>query len=65
MVNSTDSGNSDAPKALVEAPPVVVAVVVHQPCPWLEEVVASLAAQDYPNLQTLFFVTASSPTTDS
>ena len=65
MANSSDLENSDTRKALVQAPPVVVAVVVHQPCPWLEEVVASLAAQDYPNLQTLFFVTATSPTTDS
>ena len=43
----------------VQAPPVVAAIVVHQPCPWLEEVVTSLASQDYPNLQTLFFVTSS------
>ena len=36
---------------------MVIAMVVHQPCPWLDEVLTSLAAQDYPNLQTLFFVT--------
>jgi GT2 family glycosyltransferase len=33
-------------------------MVVHQPCPWLDEVLTSLATQDYPNLQTLFFITA-------
>jgi len=38
-------------------------MVVHQPCPWLEEVVASLASQDYSNLQTLFFVTSSTSST--
>ena len=59
MTNSTDSANLDARMSRVQAPPVVVAVVVHQPCPWLEEVVTSLASQDYPNLQTLFFVTSS------
>ena len=36
---------------------MVIAMVVHQPCPWLDEVLTSLAVQDYPNLQTLFFVT--------
>ena len=45
---------------------MVVAMVVHEPCPWLDEVLTSLAAQDYPNMQTLFFVTgtASSPAVD-
>lgn len=37
-------------------------MVVHQPCPWLEDVVVSLAGQDYPNLQTLFFMTAATAT---
>ena len=59
MTNSTDSANLDARMSRVQAPPVVAAIVVHQPCPWLEEVVTSLASQDYPNLQTLFFVTSS------
>ena len=49
----------------VQAPPVVAAIVVHQPCPWLEEVVTSLASQDYPNLQTLFFVTSSTSSTST
>lgn len=57
MTNATDSENVNARVAQVQAPPVVVAIAVHQPCLWLEEVVASLAGQDYPNLQTLFFLT--------
>ena len=57
MTNSTDSENLEARVSHVGAPPVVVAMVVHQPCPWLEDVVASIAGQDYPNLQTLFFLT--------
>ena len=32
-------------------------MVVHDPGPWFDEVVGALAAQDYPNLQTLFFLT--------
>ena len=65
MTNSTDSANLDARMSRVQAPPVVAAIVVHQPCPWLEEVVTSLASQDYPNLQTLFFVTSSTSSTSS
>ena len=41
----------------VDAPPVVATMVVHDPGPWFDEVVGALAAQDYPNLQTLFFLT--------
>ena len=66
MTNPTDLNNLGERVSPVQAPPVVVAMVVHQPCPWLDEVLASLAAQDYPNMQTLFFVTgtASSPAVD-
>ncbi len=43
------------------APPVVVAMVVHDPgdlkTSWFPEVLSSLQAQDYPSLQTLFLVT--------
>ncbi|MCU1392367.1 MAG: hypothetical protein JWM34_795 [Ilumatobacteraceae bacterium] len=39
------------------APSVVVVVVVHQPGPGFAEVLSGLAAQDYPNLKTLFLVT--------
>lgn len=63
MTNSIDSKNLDIRVSQVQTSPVVVAIVVHQPCPWLEEVVASLASQDYPNLQTLFFVTATTADT--
>jgi GT2 family glycosyltransferase len=66
VTNPTDLINLGERVSPVQAPPVVVAMVVHQPCPWLDEVLTSLAAQDYPNLQTLFFVigAASSPTVD-
>ncbi|HEX9530335.1 MAG TPA: glycosyltransferase, partial [Acidimicrobiales bacterium] len=35
------------------APPVVAVVVTCDPGPWLEEALAALAAQDYPNLSVL------------
>lgn len=40
-----------------EAPPVVVAMVVHEPGAWFGEVLDALANQDYPNLRHLFLVT--------
>jgi GT2 family glycosyltransferase len=40
-----------------QAPPVVAVVVVHEPGPWFDETLASLAAQDYPNLRFLFLDT--------
>ncbi|MGI9645722.1 MAG: glycosyltransferase [Ilumatobacteraceae bacterium] len=39
------------------APPVVAVVVVHEPGEWFEQVLDSLADQDYPNLRYLFLVT--------
>lgn len=39
------------------APPVVAVVVVHDPGVWFDETVASLAAQDYPNLRLVFVIT--------
>ena len=39
-----------------QAPPVVAVVVVHEPGPWFEDTVESLARQDYPNLRFLFLV---------
>jgi GT2 family glycosyltransferase len=33
-------------------------MVVHEPDEWFADVLASLARQDYPNVQTLFFLTA-------
>ena len=41
------------------APPVVAVVVTHDPGPWLEECLASLAEQDYPNLSVLVVDAAS------
>jgi GT2 family glycosyltransferase len=38
------------------APPVVAVVVVHTPGEWFAETLASLAEQDYPNLDTLFLL---------
>lgn len=46
------------------APPVVAAVVVHEPGAWFPETLQALARQDYPNLQTLFFVTSGSQAAD-
>ena len=42
------------------APPVVAVMVVHDPGEWFDETVRSIAAQDYPNLRTLFLVAADS-----
>lgn len=39
-----------------DAPPVVAAMVVCSPGEWFDEVLGGLAAQDYPNLQSLFFL---------
>jgi GT2 family glycosyltransferase len=39
-------------------PSVVSVMVVHEPGDWFDETLASLAAQDYPNLRTLFLATA-------
>lgn len=48
----------DATPAAV-APPVVAVVVAHNPGPWFEETMASLAEQDYPNLSILVVDAAS------
>ncbi|MHC5028770.1 MAG: hypothetical protein ACYTGR_18630, partial [Planctomycetota bacterium] len=39
-------------------PSVVSVMVVHEPGDWFDDTLASLAEQDYPNLRTLFLVTA-------
>jgi GT2 family glycosyltransferase len=44
---------------LSTAPPVVAVVVTCDPGPWLEETLASFAAQDYPNLSVLVVDSAS------
>jgi len=46
--------------ASASAPPVVAVTVVHEPGEWFAEMLQSLAAQDHPNLQYLFVLTASS-----
>jgi GT2 family glycosyltransferase len=43
------------------APPVVAVMVVHEPGPWFDEVLDSIARQDYPNLRLLFLVTGAQP----
>ena len=48
---------TDAP-AESQAPPVVVALVTSRPGPWLEECLASIVGQDYPNLSILVLATA-------
>jgi GT2 family glycosyltransferase len=47
---------SDAAPA---APPVVAVVVTHDPGPWLEDCLAALGEQDYPNLSVLVVDAAS------
>lgn len=48
---------SDSPLGEAPAVPVVVSVVVANPCPTLPEVLEALVAQDYPLVQHVFFVT--------
>jgi len=43
------------------APSIVLAVLAHQPESWFAETLAGIAAQDYPKLQTVFFITSESP----
>jgi GT2 family glycosyltransferase len=43
-------------KGDVVAPPVVASMVVYRPGPWFMESLQALAAQTYPQLQTLFLV---------
>jgi GT2 family glycosyltransferase len=49
--------------AEAQAPPVVVALVTRDAGPWLEECLASLAAQDYPNLSVLVLASGSADDT--
>ncbi len=48
--SSPDGASEEELDALAHAPPVVAVVVTHDAGPWLEECLASLGAQDYPNL---------------
>lgn len=49
-------------QAPVGAPPIVLALLVHQPGTWFAETLASIAGQDYPRIQTVVFITSVSPT---
>ena len=42
---------------ILQAPPVVAVVVVHEPGVWFDETLDAFAAQDYPNLRFLFLDT--------
>ncbi|MCP4957860.1 MAG: glycosyltransferase [Actinomycetia bacterium] len=46
-------------------PPVVAVVVACDPGPWVEEALESIAAQTYPNLETLVVDTGSEPVNDT
>ena len=41
------------------APPVVAVMVVHEPGEWFAETLAGLAAQEYPDVRLVAFVTSS------
>lgn len=45
------------------APPVVAVMVAHEPGDWFAEVLAGCAAQDYPNLRLVAFLTGGTPAT--
>ena len=47
------------------APPVVAVMVVHEPGEWFAETLASLAAQDYPDLRLVALLTSTTPATVS
>ena len=49
---SADETDLDVPED-VSAPPAVAVVVAHDPGPWFEECLTSIAAQDYPSLSVL------------
>src|SRR2546430_2451831 len=51
-----DAPDESAPEV---APPVVAVVVTNDPGPWLEECLAALAAQEYPNFSILVIDEAS------
>lgn len=53
------SSDADGPNASASAPPVVAVIVTHDAGPWFEECLASLGAQDYPNLSVLVIDAAS------
>lgn len=48
VVDSTDIALDCEARSSATAPPVQVVVVAHEPGPWFEQALTSLAAQDYP-----------------
>lgn len=56
MADSPSTGTSWAESTRPLAPGVVATLIVRHPSPLLEDVLAALANQDYPNLQTLVLV---------
>ena len=57
-----DEAGSDPTPLPAVIPPVVVVMVTHDPGPWFEETLASLADQTYPDLGFLVIDTASAET---
>ena len=58
----SDEASPERVAASGGAPPVVAVVVTRSPGDWFEELLASLAAQDYPNLSVLIVNRATDPT---
>ena len=50
---------TEVPDRAPVAPPVVAVVVVHEPGAWFADTLAALAAQDYPNLRVVAFLSGS------
>lgn len=55
-----DTQGTNAPTDSMTAPPVVAAVVAHEPGPWFDTTLGSLVDQDYPNLSILVIDAGSS-----
>lgn len=61
MASSPVTGEPSTGSVRPLAPGVVAAVIVRHPSPHVDEVLASLAEQDYPNLQVLVLVLEADP----
>ena len=57
--DAPDLARAATPDRAPAAPPVVAVVVVHEPGAWFAETLAALAAQDYPNLRVVAFLSGS------
>lgn len=51
-----DAAATPSVSGVVAVPGVVAVMVVHEPAEWFDDVLAGVAAQDYPNLKCLFLV---------